>query len=272
MAENVLERETDISTSDILLDDLHEDLLVLDTINLQDEAPLLDLVKIVNSLVAKDDKEQRLKVTILGDEQWQTVLQNIVPKKLLNRGLGKHFNILIDPRDRHHVLVGPGAVGNISEKNKTGYSEVVYTLLNATGAASNEVLERGCADILAQAISKKMKVNFYANNYPGEADFVLDLIKSFKPEGDPLIPWVLLMKNDPERFFAELKKSKFYKWWENFAKKKDALSQFARLFDSLSSANGQLEGSFLQWAQICTKRYVQYVELTKKKQAKEEAS
>src|ERR1035438_8103469 len=102
MAENVLERETDISTSDILLDDLHEDLLVLDTINLQDEAPLLDLVKIVNSLVAKDNKEQRLKVTILGDEQWQTVLQNIVPKKLLNRGLGKHFNILIDPRDRHH--------------------------------------------------------------------------------------------------------------------------------------------------------------------------
>src|ERR1035437_4605403 len=263
MLDQVLDRETDISTSDVTLDDLQEDLIVLDTIDLQDEAPFLDLVKTINRLVAKNSGMHEATVTILGDEHWQAVLQSIVPTKLLNRGLGKHFNILIDPRNRRHVLVGPGAVGNIAEKNKTGYSEVVYTLLNATGAASNEVLERGCADLLAQAISKKMKVNFYAKNYPGEADFVLDLIKSFKPEGDPLLPWVLLVKNDPEKFFTELKKSKFYRWWENFAKKKDALSQFTRLFDSLSSSNGQLEGSFLQWAQVCTKRYVQYREATK---------
>jgi hypothetical protein len=234
------------------------DLILIDTIDMRDPEPLLDLVRQVNQLVAADDKSLQASVSLVGDEQWQSVLKRIVPKRLLERGLGRHLNILISPQDKHYVLVGPSAISNVAEANKTGYSEVVYTLLSATGRNSNEVLERGCNDILAREISKRSDVNFYTQNYPGEAEFVLDLIRSFKPKGDKMLPWVIKLKTDPDSFFEELRKSEFYRWWEKFARKKDALSQFTQLFESLSSPNGQLDGSFLQWAQICTRRFAQY--------------
>jgi hypothetical protein len=234
------------------------DLILIDTIDMQDPEPLLELVRKVNQLVAPEDKSLQATVSLVGDEQWQSVLKRIVPKRLLERGLGRHMNILVSPQDKHYVLVGPSAISNVAEQNKTGYSEVVYTLLTATGRGSNEVLERGCNDILAREISKRSGMDFYTKNYPGEAEFVLDLIRSFKPKGDKTLPWVIKLKADPDAFFEELQKSEFYHWWERFARKKDALSQFVQLFESLKSPSGQLEGSFLQWAQICTRRFAQY--------------
>lgn len=237
-----------------------DDFVVLDSVDLQDPEPLNELVSLINLVVSPKDREKQVMTTILADKHWQEVLEEYVPKKLLSRGLGKHFNVLVVPRDRTHVLIGPGAVANIAEENKTGYSEVVYTLINATGMESNEIFERGCADLIAQEVAKETGVNFYANNYPGEAAFVRDLIRSFKKDSDNELKWVLVLKNNPEKFFEELKKSHFYKWWEKFSKEKDALSQFVRLMDSLMSPNGQLEASFLKWAQVCAKRYADFRE------------
>jgi len=203
-------------------------------------------------------KKDRVTVTVLTTEQFQRALRTIVPRRLHDRGLAKNFRVLRDPRDPHHLFVGPSALAGLNEGHSTVVSDLVYQLISAHGQKTNQAFDRGVADLLAADLAQQLGLPLFTDIYPAEKKFVSNIIEAIRDLDEDPIELIALLKRSPNQFYTRLRQSGFYKWWEGSAKSNDQLSRYVDLISSITSPNAQLEGSFMQWAGQCAEIYCDY--------------
>ena len=248
--DEIRERSQNITHTD-------EDALIFQERSPLDEKLLEDIQAQLQELTGCTKKD-RVRVTVLTTEQFQRALRTIVPKRLHDRGLAKNFRVLRDPRDPHHLFVGPSALSGLNEGHSTVVSDLIYQLISAQGQRTNQAFERGIADILAANISQQLGLPLFANIYPAEHRFVSTIIEAIRQTDEDPMELVALMKRSPTQFYTRVRQSGFYKWWEGSAKGNDQLSRYVDLISSITSPNAQLEGSFMQWAGQCAGIYCDY--------------
>jgi len=234
-----------------------EDALVFQEGNPLDQQLLEEVQEELIALTGCAKKDQ-VQVTVLTTEQFQRALKAIVPRRLHERGLAKNFRVLRDPQDRHHLYVGPSAVAGLNDGHSTVISDLVYQLIAAQGPESNLAFERGCSDLIAQQIGKRLKLAIFTDIYPAEQQFVLTLIEAIRKSDEDPLELLGLIKRSPDQFYARLRDSGFYKWWESSAQENDQLSRYVDLIASVAAPSAQIEGSFMQWAQQCAEIYCDY--------------
>lgn len=233
-----------------------------DALIFQDTSPLDEelLQQIRDQLQEITDcsKKDQVRVTVLTTQQFQRALRAIVPRRLHERGLAKNFRVLRDPKDRHHLYVGPSAISGLNDRHSTVTSDLIYQMIAAEGAQLNLAFERGAADLLAREVAKRTKLPVFTDIYPAEQRFVLTIIEAIRETDEDPMELLGLLKRSPNQFFARLRDSGFYRWWEGSAKDNDQLSRYVDLISSITSPSAQIEGSFMQWAQQCAEIYCDY--------------
>jgi hypothetical protein len=201
-------------------------------------------------------KADRVKITVLGLEDFQRAVRRIVPKRLIDRGLAAHVRVLHDPRDPHHVIIGPSALAGLNDGHANVVTDLLYHLIAATGKPSNQAFERGIADLLAREIADRLGLDVFSDHYPEERAFVEALLEASKPDlDDDLMDTVGVFKKNPKTVYNAIYDSSFYDWWANSVARDDALSAYVDLLRSMTAPNAQLEGSFMLWARQCAEAY-----------------
>jgi len=234
-----------------------EDAIIFQGTNPLDEELLQELQQQLTEITECAKKEQ-VRVTVLTTQQFQRALREFVPRRLHTRGLAKNFRVLRDPKDRHHLYVGPSAISGLNEGQSTVTSDLIYQLISAEGAKLNLAFERGSSDLLARELGRSSKLPMFTDIYPAEQKFVASIIEAIRgTDEDPLL-LLGMLKSSPNQFFARLQQSSFYGWWEKAAKDNDQLSHYADLIASISAPSAQIEGSFMQWAEQCAEIYCDY--------------
>lgn len=234
-----------------------EDALIFQGTNPLDEELLIDIQSELLDLTSCAKKD-RVTVTVLTTQQFQRALRAIVPRRLHERGLAKNFRVLRDPKDRHHLFVGPSAISGLNDKHSTVTSDLIYQMIAAEGAELNLAFERGSSDLLARELSKRMNLPVFTDIYPAEQKFVSTIIEAIREVDEDPLELLGLLKRSPNQFFTRLRESGFYKWWEGSARSNDQLSRYVDLIGSITSPSAQLEGSFMQWADQCAEIYCEY--------------
>lgn len=206
-------------------------------------------------------KKDRVKLTVLSLSDFEALKKNpdIVPKRLLDRGLGPHLRTIVNPKNPHEIFVGPAALSALNDGQSTATTDLVYQMIEAFGQGSNLAFDRGVSDILAKAVAERLDLDIFTDMHPGERKFVEAMIEAAKPnpDDDP-VELAGMLRRDPKTFFATVKASPFFQWWEGSAKADDRLARFADLIASISSPNAQWEGSFMAWAEACAERFSDY--------------
>ena len=244
------ERSQNITQSD-------EDALIFQDRNPLDEQILEDIKERLNELTGCQKKDQ-VRVTVLTTQQFQRALRTIVPRRLHERGLAKNFRVLRDPRDSHHLYVGPSALAGLNEGQSTVVSDLIYQMISSQGQSTNQAFERGAADLIAQKIAGDMGLKLFSDIYPAERKFVMTIVEAIRETDEDPAELIALIKRSPNQFYSRLRQSGFYKWWSSSAKGNDQLSQYVDLISSITSPGAQLEGSFMQWAEQCATIYCDY--------------
>lgn len=203
-------------------------------------------------------REKRARFTFCDLDQYNNVVSILVPKRLRDAGLAVHFRVLVDPRDPHHLFIGPSALAGLNDGHANVISDLIYHIIASTGEFSGLAMERGVSDILAAAVAKQVGLDIFTDMYPAERKYVESLIAASKSVEQDTLELVGLLKRNPTAFWAGMRRSTFYRWWENSARRDDRLSSFVDLIGSISSSHAQLEGSFLQWANSCAEVYRTY--------------
>lgn len=203
-------------------------------------------------------KKDRVRITVLGLEDFSRAVRRLVPKRYQERGLAKHIRVLQDPRDPHHIIVGPSALAGLNEGHALVTTDLVYHLISASGTGANQAFERGASDLLARELAARLNLDIFTDQYPKEREFTTAFIEAVKDVDDDVIELVGLLKKNPRQFFNLVKESPFYKWWTQTVKKDDRFSPYVNLIDSITSPNAQLEGSFMAWSEQCATMYCSY--------------
>lgn len=222
-----------------------------------DETLLREIEQQISDLTACGERE-KVKITVLGLDDFQRAVKSIVPRRLLDRGLANHIRVLHDPRNPHHVMIGPSALAGLNEGHMNVVTDLVYHLLSATGYSINEAFDRGVSDILAGEIAKKLGLEVFSNHYPQERAFVQSIVEAVKGLDQSVVEVVGIIKSDPKSFYTMVKNSSFYRWWTEQVQAADSRSIYVNLIQSMMSPNAQLEGSFMNWAGQCAKVYRDY--------------
>lgn len=238
---------------------LQTDTFIFEERNPLDETLLRQMESELNQLVGAS-KTTAVRITVLGHEDFQRAVRRIVPKRLQDKGLDRHFRVIADPRDPHHLYVGPSALAGLNDGHANVINDLVYHMVGACGAASNQAFERGAADLLAKHIAKQFKLDIFTDHYPEERKMVEAVIDAIREHDQDPLELVCLLRRNPKEFFSRVRNSSFYRWWEGSVKRDDRLSAYVNLIASLTSPNAQLEGSFMAWAKQCAEYYRDYRE------------
>lgn len=203
-------------------------------------------------------KADRVRITVLGTEDYNRALREIVPRRLIDRGLGHHFRVLADPRDPHHIFVGPSALSGLNDRHPNVMTDLIYHLIAATGKPSSLAFERGAADLLAAEIARRFDLNIFTDQYPQERRMLEAIIGAIKGFDEPEAEIVGLLKRSPTHFFRLVKGSGFYRWWEGSCQADERLAPYVGLVATIASPAAQMEASFMAWAESCAALYRDY--------------
>jgi hypothetical protein len=199
-----------------------EDFLVVEDLDLADETELRRVVASVESLLNSSAGAGNigLRVSVLTLDQWQTVLNRVLPESLKRGGADRFIHTFKDPKDKNHLLVSPSVVSGINEGSQAMYQELVYASLRSIPTNLPKALRLGVDDVLASAISKDIRVKLYCNNNPFEMDLVKSILKSLSYQyGYKPLDWALIMRRRPDRFMLVLRKSNLLKSWVHLGEK-----------------------------------------------------
>jgi hypothetical protein len=247
----------DLALKDKAQERVSEDSYLFEERNPLDESRLHEIETELTALTGCA-KADRVRVTVLGLEDFQRAVRRIVPKRMVERGLAAHIRVLHDPRDSHHIILGPSALAGLNEGHTNVVTDLVYHLLSATGKSSNQAFERGIADILAREIAQRLELDIFSDHYPQERAFVEAVVEAVKGHDESIAEVVGAMKKNPRQFFQTMRESGFFSWWTEAIKSQDRLSPHVNLIQSMTAPNAQLEGSFMTWAGQCASAYRDY--------------
>lgn len=237
---------------------LHEDAIVLnDGFNPLDETLLREIETELVALTGCS-KQNRVRLTVCDVPTWNAVLARHVPPRLHRQGMARHFRVLTDPKDPHHLYVGPSALAGLNEGHTNVISDLLYRMVDCMGGSSNQAFERGVNDLLVAELGRRLKLPVFENLHPREREFVSLIVEAMRGVDEDPTELLGLLKRNPREFFRRLKDSGFYKWWESSVRNSDQMSQYVDLIASTASPSAQLEGSFMAWAMQCADIYCQY--------------
>lgn len=205
-------------------------------------------------------RSQRARITVLSTEDYNRAVREIVPRRLIEKGLAHHFRVLADPRDPHHIFVGPSALSGLNDRHPNVITDLIYHLIAATGRPSSLAFERGAADILAADLAARFDLDIFTDQYPNERRLLETVAEAMKADSETVVEVVGAMKHNPSAFFQKLKASSFYRWWDHAVRSTDGYSPYIDIVTSLASQTAQMEGSFMEWARACAQVYVNYRE------------
>lgn len=184
---------------------LEDDFMIIEDLDVVDQSAIRKIIAEVEATASAE--RQGLRVSVLTAEQWQTVLQRMIPPSA-RRGSELYIHLLADPREELHLLVSPSAVKGVNEGSRHMLGEVVYTTLRTLPSHLSRPLRRGADDIIAQVVAERLDLNIYTGNYHREAQLVRSLMGALQQEhGYQILDWVVVFRRTPDRVFKALRKS-----------------------------------------------------------------
>lgn len=202
---------------------------------------------------------QRAQVTVLDLPDFDEMVQKMLPRRLLDKGLAAHFRVVTDPGYKHRVFVGPSALAGLNEGQGTVITDLAYQLIAATGCDLPLLFERGSADLLAGELAERLGLNLYSDHYPAERHLVEQLIEAIRELDEEPIELVGLMRRSPKQFFDRLHQSSFWQWWLESVTADPAFAGiYGQLLERLSRKSLRLDPTFLAWAASCASTWVEY--------------
>ena len=187
-------------------DILEDDFMIIEDLDVVDQSAIRKLIAEVEATASAE--QQGLRVSVLSAEQWQTVLQRMLPSSA-RRGAELYVHLLADPRQPFHLLVSPSAVKGVNEGSRHMLGEVVYTTLRILPSELSRPLRRGADDLLAGVVAERLDLDIYTGNYHREALLVRALMTVLQQEhGYQVVDWTVVFRRTPERVFKALAKSK----------------------------------------------------------------
>lgn len=188
-----------------------DDFLIVEDVDLSDEARLRQIVATIEGLLKSSGRG--IRVSVLSAEQWQTVLRQMLPAQH-RRGAGYYIHQLRDPRDPQHLLVSPSGVRGINEGVRQIYQEIVYAILRCIPTDLQGPLRKGLDDIIAEYCGREIEMELFARVNPQAAEMVRAMLFACVDEhGYNEIDWALLMRREPDKFFLALRKTTFCELW-----------------------------------------------------------
>lgn len=198
-----------------------DDFLIVEDVDLSDEARLRQIVATIEGLLKSSGRG--LRVSVLSAEQWQTVLQRMLPPQH-RRGAGYYIHQIRDPRDPQHLLVSPSGVRGINEGVRQIYQEIVYAILRCIPSDLSGPLSKGLDDIIAEYCGQAIEMELFARVNPHAAEMVRAMLAACVDEhGYRDIDWALLMRRDPDKFFLAFRKTGLCDLWLKNAWENDSL-------------------------------------------------
>lgn len=188
-----------------------DDFFMVDDFDPADETQLRHLVAAVESFAGGTG--MGLRISVLNAEQWDQVIRRVMPVAQQRRA-ALHMHTIKDPRDSKHLLISPSAVGGVNEDSQVIYQEIIYSLLRCIGSPLNGPMRRGVDDVVAELCGHLLDRPIFARHYPQESALVRGIIKILiKDFGHDESDWALLLRQDPDKFFTVLRKSRFSVIW-----------------------------------------------------------
>ena len=207
-----------------------DDFLIVEDVDLTDEARLRQIVATIEGLLRPGGRG--LRVSVLSAEQWQTVLQRMLPQQH-RRGAGYYIHQLKDPRDPQHLLVSPSGVRGINEGVRQIYQEIVYAILRCIPSLLQGPLRKGLDDIVADYCGKAIEMELFARVNPQAAQMVRAMLTAcVLDHGYGESDWALLMRREPDKFFLALRKTSFCDQWLKEAWKNQELRKLLEKGDN----------------------------------------
>jgi hypothetical protein len=202
---------------------------------------------------------QRAQTVCLDLPEFQDAVEKMLPRRLLDKGLGAHFRAITDPSYKHRIFVGPSALAGLNEGQGTVITDLMYQLIAATGCDLPLLFERGSADLIAAQLAENLGINIYTDHYPAERLLVSQLIEAIRERDEQPIELVGLMRRSPKQFFERLHSSGFWQWWNDSIIADPAYSDlYGRLLERLTRKSLRLDPTFLGWATSCATAWVEY--------------
>lgn len=230
---------------------------IFDQPNPLDPTLLYDLVENLNQ-VMDCAPEHQARITVLSVDDFQSAVKRVLPPRLIAAGLASHFRVLVDPRDPHHIMIGPSALAGLNEGHANVVADLVYHLIDAYGIPTNLAFERGAADLIAAAVSKRMGLVIFTQQYPADAAFLSDVIEAIRRKGQSPLQLIGMLKRDPNAFFGQMSKSPFLKWWVASCRQDPRLAHFVDTIRNLPLPSTQPDELFMQWAAQCASVFAEY--------------
>ncbi len=197
----------------LTIDEPEDSLFILDDLDLADEAELRRIVAAVENL-ARPPGARGLRVSVLTQEQWETVLQRRLPPAMKRGAAHFYMHVMRDAHESQHMLVSPSAVQGVNEGNHVMYQDVVYCALRCLATELSDLMRRGIDDIIAQAAAKELGVGLYTRNYLRETEFVADLISVLSDQfGYSDLEWAIELRRRPRRALIAVTKTNFGAFW-----------------------------------------------------------
>jgi hypothetical protein len=249
--------DTDFTTEAAAQQRFDDDALIFEERNPLDPT-LLHEIETELAAITGCTKKNRVRLTVCSTNEWNQVVAKFVPQRLHKQGMVKHFRVLKDPQDPRHLFVGPSALSGLNDGHSTVITDLVHQMIAALGSPSSQAFDRGAADLLAAEVGRRLEIAVFPDIYPEEQRFLSTLIDAVRQVDEDPIELLGLLKRKPDEFYARLRQSGFYRWWEGSARENDVLSQYVDLISSIAAPSAQLEGSFMTWAQNCAEIYCDY--------------
>lgn len=226
--------------------------------NLLSEERLEELIGALDA-ITDVPSNQRCEVSVLSLDDFNQVVKQMVPRRLLDKGLGAHFRAITDPGYNHRVFVGPSALAGLNEGQTTVITDLTYQLIAATGCDLPLLFERGSADMIARQLKEELDLNIFTDHYPAERFLVEQLIEAVRELDEDPIELVGLMRRSPKQFFERLHQSGFWQWWSESVTADAAYSDiYGTLLERLTRKSLRLDPAFLAWASSCATTWVEY--------------
>lgn len=234
-----------------------DDALILQDHNPLDETLLRDIETELAAITGAT-KRERVRLTVCSTREWNAVTARFVPQRLHKQGMVKHFRVLKDPKDPRHLYISPSALAGLNEGHSNVIIDLVHRMISAAGTPSSQAFDRGVEDLLAAELARRLELPGFPGIYPDEQQFVSTIIEAVRRVDEEPVALLGMLKRDPQEFFARVKESGFFSWWQASAAADDALSRYVDLIESITAPNAQMEGSFMAWAQQCAGIYSDY--------------
>jgi hypothetical protein len=230
--------------------------LLIEDIDLADDSELLRVRGLIEGLALPKDSGVRrgLQVSVLSDDQWETVFSSPGVPSYLRGGQQDHIHIWPHDKDPQHLLVSPSGVQGINERDRRIYQEVISAMVRAIPTALKGVLRRGVNEIVIEACGRRIGTGPFARTYPEDAEFVRALVCVLVREfGWAELDWALELRRNPDRALLALRQTTFCRWWLAAAKTNQELAKHlikagnhrrVALTDLLQDAGFALENPF----------------------------